>query len=80
MGPYDAPMLDDGTYDAIVVDASDGPSEGVVSLEIAVASGPHRGQMITINAHGLNRDPIDLLAVPATLTVRDGTPIVQLDD
>ncbi|MEO6989644.1 MAG: hypothetical protein ABI239_13475 [Aquihabitans sp.] len=73
-------MLEDGTYDAIVVDANDGPSNDVVSLELAVTSGPHRGQVITINASGLNRDPIELLAVPATITVLDGKPVVQLDD
>ena len=73
-------MLEDGTYDAIVVDADVGPSSDTIALELAVASGPHRGQVIAINAIGLDRNPIDLLALPVTITVVDGTPVVQLDD
>lgn len=80
MGPYDATMLEDGTYDAIVVDADDGPSDDVVVLELAVASGPNRGLVITISASGLGRTSIDLLAMPATITVLDGQPVVELDD
>lgn len=78
--PYDATMLEDGTYDAIVVDADDGPSGDAVVVELAVASGPDRGLVITISATGLGRTAIDLLALPATITVVDGRPTVELDD
>lgn len=72
-------MIPDGTYDVIVVDADDGSEPGVVSLHLAVAAGSHRGEVVTVTAHDLGRDPLDLLAVPATLTVRDGEPRVRLE-
>lgn len=70
-------MLDDGTYDAMVVDASD--DAGVVVLELAVLTGPHKGDVVTVRADGLEQDPLELLAVPATLTVAGGEPTVQLE-
>jgi hypothetical protein len=35
--------------------------------------------MVTVRATGLTRGPLDLLAVPATLTVIDGEPSVTID-
>ncbi len=70
-------MLEDGTYDAVVVDADD--DDGVVVMDLAVLSGPQKGSLITVRAEGLARDPIDLLAVPAVLTVTGGEPRVQLE-
>lgn len=71
-------MLADGTYDAVVVDANDAGG-GSVALDLAVLAGPHKGEMVTVHATGLRRDPLDLLAVPATLTVADGRPTVALE-
>ncbi len=45
----------------------------------AIAAGDHRGEVVTVAASGLGRDPLDLLAVPATLTVLDGEPTVSLE-
>lgn len=70
-------MLDDGKYDVVVVDAND--DAGTVVLELAVLAGRHKGEVVTVRAGGLDRDPIDLLAVPATLTVIDREPTVQLE-
>jgi len=72
-------VLDDGTYDAIVVDAGLGPEPGSVVLELAVAAGPHKGELVPVTATGLGRDPLDLLAIPATITVADGSPSVTLE-
>jgi hypothetical protein len=71
-------MLGDGTYDAIVVDADPGEDDGAV-LQLAVAAGEHRGEVVTITASGLHRDALDLLAVPATIVVVDDTPTVTLE-
>ena len=71
-------VLDDGTYEAIVVDAED-LDDGAVGLEITLVAGPHKGEVVTVRAAGLGRDPLDLLAVPATLTVADGEPTVSLE-
>ncbi len=70
-------MLDDGTYDAVVVDAND--DAGVVVLDLAVLTGPHKGDVVTVRAGGLERDALDLLAVPARLTVAAGEPSVELE-
>ncbi len=70
-------MLDDGTYDAVVVDATD--DAGAVVLDLAVLTGPHKGDVVTVRTEGLARDALDLLAVPATVTVAGGEPSVQLE-
>ncbi len=70
-------MLGDGTYEAMVVDAVD--DAGVVVLDLAVLTGAHKGEVVTVRASGFERDPLDLLAIPATLTVAGGQPSVQLE-
>lgn len=72
-------MLGDGSYDVIVVDADAGSEPGSVAIDVAVAAGDHRGELVSITASGLDRDPIDLLAVPATLVITDGTPVLNLE-
>ncbi|CAN5744795.1 hypothetical protein BH20ACT2_BH20ACT2_23560 [soil metagenome] len=73
-------MLADGTYDAIVVDVTERDGDpGALHLELTVLSGAHKGEVVTVRATGVARDPLDLLAVPATLTVADGTPAVTLE-
>ena len=71
-------MLADGTYDALVVDAT-ADDTGGVALELTILAGPHKGEMVTVHAAGLDRDPLDLLAVPATMTVAGGAPSVALE-
>ncbi|WP_426572012.1 hypothetical protein [Aquihabitans sp. McL0605] len=70
-------MLEDGTYDVMVVDATEGPQ--AISVELTVLSGPHKGELITVNAIGLQRDPLDLLAVPGTVLVVGGQPHLTLE-
>ena len=72
-----AGVLEDGRYDVIVVDADEEGSG--VRLELAVASGPHKGEVVTLQAEGLDNDPLDLLATPGTLTVTGGEPRVSFD-
>jgi len=71
-------VLDDGTYEAIVVDAEQLDGD-VLSIEVTIIAGEHKGELVTVRAEGLDRDPLDLLAVPATLTVDDGRPSVALE-
>ena len=75
--------LPDGQYDAIIVDAElvDAAEDpGPLSLDLAIASGEHRGEIVTVTATGLSvDDPIELLAFPVTLTVAGGEPAVRLD-
>jgi hypothetical protein len=70
--------LIDGSYDVMVVDARD-DDDGVAHLELAVSSGTHRGEVLTLSARGLQRSSIDLLGTPGTLIVRDGNPRVVFE-
>lgn len=83
-------MLEDGTYDVVVVDAErpDQSAESdptaparldLVVLDLAVLAGPHKGEMVRVTASGLDRDPLDLLAIPGVLLVADGEPKVELE-
>jgi hypothetical protein len=73
-------MLDDGTYDALVVDAAEvGDKGGAVALELTILAGAHKGEIVTVRATGLAADPVELLGIPATLVVRDGRPEVTLE-
>ena len=72
-------MLADGTYDVLVVDADDDPT-GTVHVEVTILAGEHKGEVVSVAASGLERDPLDLLATPGTLTVTDGSPSLVLED
>jgi hypothetical protein len=71
-------VLDDGTYDALVVDATPRDGGGV-SIELTVVAGPAKGEVVAVLARGLAGDPLDLLGVPATLTVAGGVPSLRLE-
>ena len=71
-------MIEDGTYDAIVVDAHDA-DRGSVRVELAVSSGSHKGEVVVLRGSFGERDTLGLLGLPVTLVVRDGVPSVTLD-
>jgi hypothetical protein len=70
--------LADGAYDALVVDAED-RGGGTVAVELTIVAGPAKGELVTLVTTGWTGDPLDLLGVPATLTVSDGTPSVRFE-
>jgi hypothetical protein len=69
-------LLADGRYDVVVIDAHD-ISEDSIHLELAVASGAHRGEVVELAARHLNRRSEDVLGLPATLSVSNGVPRVE---
>ncbi len=70
-------MLEDGTYDVFVVDAT---AEGAaLHLEVTILAGPQKGDVVTVRAEGLGLDELDVLGMPGTLTVADGQPSIALD-
>jgi hypothetical protein len=71
-------VLPDGTYDALVVDTSEGDG-GAVAVDLTIIAGPAKGEVVTLRAVGLASDPLDLLGLPATITVRDGAPSVRFE-
>jgi hypothetical protein len=72
-------VLSDGTYDTIVVDVSE-EDGGAVAVELAIAAGEHRGDVVRVVDRSPDIDePLDLLGVPATLTVEHGEPSVTFE-
>lgn len=70
-------MLEDGQYDAIVVDAHE--ADGVLHIELTVLGGSHRGDVFSLRGPASGREPLDLLGVPGTITVTDGSPALDLE-
>lgn len=71
-------LLDDGAYDAFVVDADDTDGGGT-RLDLTITVGEHKGQVLSIASSARLGDPIDLLGMPATITVAFGSPSVRID-
>jgi hypothetical protein len=74
--------LPDGLYDAIVIEAEQ-VADGDVRLELTITLGPHIGRVIALRGRHVDArkrrtavelDALQLLGVPGTLTVREGTP------
>jgi hypothetical protein len=70
--------LTDGTYDALVVDAT-ATDDGACRVELTILAGTHKGEVVAVRATGLAQQPLDLLGIPATLTVESGTPSVTFE-
>jgi hypothetical protein len=70
--------LPDGDYEAFVIDVDD-RDDGSRSVDLTIVSGPHKGAVLSMVATGLDGEFTDLIGMPATLTVRDGTPNVVID-
>jgi hypothetical protein len=71
-------VLEDGTYDAFIVDVT---TEGaVLHLDLTILAGAHKGEVISVRATGLDVDEVDAIGMPATVTVTDGEPSVVIDD
>jgi hypothetical protein len=73
-----AEVLEDGNYDALVVDATE-LEGGAARVELTIVAGPHKGEVVTVRGDGLGGRALDLLGVPATITVLDGTPHVRFE-
>ncbi len=75
-------MLDDGSYDALVVDAASGLADdgtALMHLDLTILGGEHKGEIVSLSATGMRGTEIDLLGMPATITVTDGRPDVRID-
>lgn len=77
-GPQDPAPLDDGSYDALVVDADD-TDDGGTRLDLTITGGENKGAVVQVASGTRLGDPIDLLGMPATITVTFGSPSVAID-
>ena len=74
-------MLSDGNYDVFIVDArEDEEILRAMHIDVAITSGAHKGDVITMRASNMQRDAITLIGMPATLRVVDGVPRLTIDD
>ena len=69
-------MLDDGSYEGLVVDVAE--RDGVV-LSIVVTAGERKGEVVDVRAAGMGDDALEMLAMPCVLTVTGGEPAVVFD-
>ena len=74
-------VLEDGTYDALVVDASADPAApgDVIELDLTILSGAHKGEVVSLRAAGLQRGELDLLGLPGTIVVENGVPTFTVE-
>ena len=70
--------LDDGMYDALVLDA-ESRDDGAIAIELAITAGAHKGDVVMVIATSMTTDPLSLLGLPATLFVESGSPRVVFD-
>lgn len=71
-------VLEDGDYDAIVFDA-DVDLGGALTVELTIIGADHKGEVVSLRTDGWSGDALDLLGVPATITVADGAPSVHFE-
>ena len=67
-------MIDDATYDVVVVDAERDAISGTLRVELVVTTGAHKGELVHVRSTAVEGDPVGLLGLPATLVVEGGAP------
>ena len=74
--------LPDGEYPVFVVDVeeSDRPDGTVSKVSVTILTGDHKGDVVDLAAAGLQGSFIDLIGMPGTLVVANGTPSLAMDD
>ncbi|HEX6312886.1 MAG TPA: hypothetical protein VF152_14820 [Acidimicrobiia bacterium] len=68
----DAPITD-GEYDAFVVWAEP-RADGDVTLDLTITTGAHKGEVLSMRATNVERDPLEVVGTPCTLVVEHGQP------
>ena len=66
----------DGTYDAFVVWAET-RDDGTIALDLTITTGTRKGDVLSVRAAKVSRDPVDLVGLPCTLLVENARPRVE---
>ncbi|MGQ0803385.1 MAG: hypothetical protein ACT4PI_05920 [Actinomycetota bacterium] len=66
----------DGTYDAFVVWAET-RADGTVALDLTITTGARKGEVVSVRAANVSRDPVELVGLPCALPVEDAQPRVE---
>ena len=70
--------LQDGVYDVMVVNV-DTDDEQTVHIDVVITAGSHRGEVVSLQASAMQRDPLDLMGLPASLRVHEGVPDLEIE-
>jgi hypothetical protein len=76
-------LLPDGTYDAFVIDVteeSDDSGQPQTLVELTIVAGEHKGLVLQVATESSIGRFEDIVGMPATLTVTNGSPQVRIDD
>ncbi len=68
--------VSDGTYDTFVVWAET-RDDGKVALDLTITAGARKGDVLSVRASNVPRDPVELVGLPCTLLVEDSQPRVE---
>lgn len=68
-------QLPDGSYDAFVVDVDLDDEDDVARIELVITEGEHKGLVVPLKG----RASADLIGLPATITVAEGTVRVRFE-
>jgi hypothetical protein len=71
-------VIPDGSYDVFVIDALP-LDDGRWQLDLTIVAGDHKSEVLSVKAVGMTGTEFDLMGMPGTLTVADGTPSFRLD-
>lgn len=75
-------LLPDGTYDAFVVDViheTDGAGRLHTHVEITVVAGEAKGIVLQVATDASIGSFEELVGMPATLVIEDGSPSITID-
>lgn len=78
----ESPTLPDGVHDAFLMDVhtdTDDLGRPMQRLDLTVVAGEFKGLVVTIVTGQPLGDEIELIGMPATITVADGEPSVTID-
>jgi hypothetical protein len=76
-------LLPDGNYDAFVIDLteeSDDAGQLQTLVELTIVAGEHKGMVLQVATESSIGRFEDILGMPATLTVTNGSPQVRIDE
>ena len=69
-------ILADGTYEVFIIEA-ESVDEATIRVDLTITTGPSKGEVVSVRAANTGRDPLDLMGMPATLTVTGGVPKID---
>ena len=70
--------MPDGHYDVFVVDA-EAIDATTIRVELAMVTGPNKGDVFAMRGPSLDDDPVMLLGLPGTLDIVDGVPRLRVE-